>query len=186
MPSDSACASTPLLLAAADLSPISQPGPVAQSSASSGSIWLAAPRMPSSMPMSSSRCMASVEGEPGEDDHRRARHRGGFHSHLADGNRHVVVRRSLVVREPVFEDEAGRRLDLPDPPVALGLVAIRAGHVVADGPAGTQVVIDHRHRIRGRSPPPFELAGGPPTAANLSCPPTVSSGCRRVWKKGSS
>ena len=49
--------------------------------------------------------------------------------------RQVGVRRAVVVGEAVAEDEAMRRIDLDDLPVAARLVALGPGHVVLDATA---------------------------------------------------
>ena len=72
--------------------------------------------------------------------------------------REVVVRRPVLVGEPVEEDESARRVDLDDVPEAVRLIAATAGHVVLDAAAGRQVVAGERRRIGGRTPPALELA----------------------------
>ena len=55
-------------------------------------------------------------------------------------HRELGVRRAVIVREAVAEDEPMWRLDLVHDPEPAGLIALRAGHVVLDAAAGAQVV----------------------------------------------
>ena len=59
---------------------------------------------------------------------------------------------------PSTEDEPARRIGLDDVPVAVRLVAGRAGHVVLDAAAGGQVVAREGRRVGRRTPPALELA----------------------------
>ena len=70
----------------------------------------------------------------------------------------VVVRRPVVVGEPVDEDEPARRIGLDDVPEAARLVAGRPGHVVLDVAAGSQVVGGEGGGVGRRTPPALELA----------------------------
>ena len=92
------------------------------------------------------------------------RHAGLAATDLIDGDargrhRELCVRRAVVVREAVAEDEQVGRLDLVHDPEPAGLIAFRAGHVVVDVAARAQVVVIDRRRVRRRSPPSLQLAG---------------------------
>ena len=84
--------------------------------------------------------MASAAREVALDRHPRPAGVDRLDRHPALVAREVVVRRAVVVGEPVEEDEPARRIGLDDVPEAVRLVAGRAGHVVLDAAAGRQVV----------------------------------------------
>src|SRR5207253_1797924 len=56
------------------------------------------------------------------------------------------------------QENATRRLDLQDVPVAVRLVARAPGHVVLDATAGRQIVFGEGRRVGRWSPPALELA----------------------------
>src|SRR6478672_12371740 len=74
-------------------------------------------------------------GELGLDRHRRDAV-GLGDRHRRDRRRHLLVRIALVVGEAVREAQPLRRLGLLDPPPAVVLLPVRAGHEVRGAPAG--------------------------------------------------
>src|SRR5437899_8863256 len=78
----------------------------------------------------------------------------------ADADRvHRHVRDGRAVRgTTVAEENATRRLDLEDVPVAMRLVAGGPGHVELDATVGRQIVFGEGGRVGRRPPPALELA----------------------------
>src|SRR5438128_2625363 len=94
-------------------------------------------------------------GEDGLDRHARA-----SWSDLLDldADRVFRVGRAVRVAAGVAEENATRRLDLEDVPVAVRLVARGPGHLVLDATAGRQIVFGEGGRVGRRPPPALELA----------------------------
>src|SRR5205823_15128565 len=72
--------------------------------------------------------------------------------------RHVRVGRAVGVGTAGAEENATRRLDLEDVPVAVRLVARGPGHVELDATAGREIVFGEGGRVGRRPPPALELA----------------------------
>src|SRR6202171_780483 len=72
--------------------------------------------------------------------------------------RRVRVGRAVRVGYAAAQENATRRLDFEDVPVAMRLVARGAGHVVLDATAGRQIMFGEDGRVGRRPPPALELA----------------------------
>src|SRR5207245_3993314 len=72
--------------------------------------------------------------------------------------RRLFVGRAVRVGYAAAQENATRRLDLEDVPVAVWLVARGPGHVVLDATAGRQIVFGEGGGVGRRPPPALELA----------------------------
>src|SRR5713226_7130916 len=96
----------------------------------------------------------------GAGEHNLDRHARASSGDLLDADADRVYRpwRGVRVGAAVAEQNATRRLDLEDVPVAVRLVARGPGHVVLDTTAGRQIVFGEVGGVGGRPPPALELS----------------------------